>query len=971
MKLFDGHKTSLLLLGFVGCFMISGERSANADLACGTVTNVGSPPNSDANDAAPSISANGLELYFDSNRRGGSDPNNKTTDIWVSTRKTIYESWAEPVNINELMCPDVDPNNLVNTKYDEGQPDISGDGLSLYFHSTRPYSGSYACFFYARSGPSNIWVTRRKTKEACWEKPALLWPFVNSNCDEWDPNPSTSDGGLFFTRQLYYDADIWWWHYTQTGYCGIELPEPINSTANDNMPSISNDGLVLFFASTRAGGYGSYDLYKATRTKLTDPWSQAEVVNLGPCVNTAYADSAPSISSDGRVLYFSDWPNPRAGGFGGYDLWQASITAGGRIIYVDCNAAGNNDGTSWQNAFNYLQDALAAAQSCDEVWVAKGAYKPDQGAGQTPGNQNAAFLLKTCVAIYGGFPSGGGNWEDRDPNDPNNETILSGDLDSNDVDVTDPCDLLTELTRGENSYHVVSGSGTNDTAVLDGFTITGGNATGAGGGMYNDRASPTVTNCTFTANSAINYGGGMCNDDGSSPTIRDCTFGGNSAASGGGMCNDDGSSPTLTNCAFTTNSAQQWGGGIYNRPFNSNPMLTDCNFIGNSAAFGGGMCNFISTPTLTNCTFSGNLADANGAGMYNLYDSSPILTNCSFTANWANSNGGGMLNQLSSSPTLTNSTFTANRALKNGGAMYNHNYSSPMISNSLFICNLSDNFGGVIYNIKNSSPKLTNCTLTKNRAISPGGAIYNSIDSDPNLINCILWLDTPDEITDDATSKSTVTYSDIKGGWPGEGNIDKDPCFVDPNGPDDILCTEDDDLRLDSNSPCIDAGNSNAVPSGIWTDLDGNPRFVDDPDTADSGVGIPPIVDMGAYEFQDDVFKRGECYPQTYSTYGYWIAFGKPNCWCGMYGNPRWPYQCDGDCDGKTEGALKYRVFSEDLRCMAEQWKRTIAQVTNPCADFDHKPEGAMKYRVFSKDLGILVANWKKKDAQLPNCPRP
>jgi len=121
-----------------------------------------------------------------------------------------------------------------------------------------------------------------------------------------------------------------------------------------------------------------------------------------------------------------------------------------------------------------------------------------------------------------------------------------------------------------------------------------------------------------------------------------------------------------------------------------------------------------------------------------------------------------------------------------------------------------------------------------------------------------------------------------------------------------------------------------------------------------------------------------DCFPSTFTTYFDWVMYGKPDCWCNsaaMCGGPSsqlGDYQCDGDGDGKTEGALKYRVFSKDLGVMVSQWKKKIAEVTNPCADFDHKAEGAMKYRVFSKDLGVLVANWKKKDAQLPgNCPRP
>jgi len=118
----------------------------------------------------------------------------------------------------------------------------------------------------------------------------------------------------------------------------------------------------------------------------------------------------------------------------------------------------------------------------------------------------------------------------------------------------------------------------------------------------------------------------------------------------------------------------------------------------------------------------------------------------------------------------------------------------------------------------------------------------------------------------------------------------------------------------------------------------------------------------------------GDCFPNTarYAIqYADWVMYGKPMCWCGNT-FPEWRYQCDCDCDGKTEGALKYRVFTKDLGCLVAQWKKKIGEVTNPCADFDHKAEGALKYRVFTKDLSICIANWKKKDAQLPDsCPRP
>jgi hypothetical protein len=110
-----------------------------------------------------------------------------------------------------------------------------------------------------------------------------------------------------------------------------------------------------------------------------------------------------------------------------------------------------------------------------------------------------------------------------------------------------------------------------------------------------------------------------------------------------------------------------------------------------------------------------------------------------------------------------------------------------------------------------------------------------------------------------------------------------------------------------------------------------------------------------------------ECFPSSFSTYNDWVTYGKPLCWCNTANDPAatGDYQCDGDGDGKTEGALKYRVFSKDLGVLVASWKQKIA-TADPCADFDHKSEGALKYRVFSKDLAIMVANWKKKDSALP-----
>ena len=191
----------------------------------------------------------------------------------------------------------------------------------------------------------------------------------------------------------------------------------------------------------------------------------------------------------------------------------------GKTIYVDDDVAGANNGSSWENAYFYLQDALADANSAEkpiEIRVAQGIYMPDQGAIQTPGDREATFRLISGVALKGGYAG----LVEPDPNARDvelYETILSGDLNGDDVqlddvEIDDFSDFLDEPTWSENSYQVFTGGGTDDSAVLDGFTITAGNANGptvpeddrykfkSGAGMYNVSGSPTVANCTFTGN---------------------------------------------------------------------------------------------------------------------------------------------------------------------------------------------------------------------------------------------------------------------------------------------------------------------------------------------------------------------------------------------------------------------------------------------------------------------------------------
>jgi hypothetical protein len=264
----------------------------------------------------------------------------------------------------------------------------------------------------------------------------------------------------------------------------------------------------------------------------------------------------------------------------------------------------NGDCDSWANACT-LQYALSQAVSGDEIWVKAGVHYP--GAA---GNRTATFTLKNGVALYGGFA---GTETMRDQrNWQVNKTILSGDIDQNDTN-TDRNNIAETWNdiQGANAYHVVTGSSTDNTTVLDGFVITAGQANGSpwpkniGGGMYNFSSSPTLTNVTFSGNSA-GFGGGMGNES-SSPTLTNVTFNGNSASYGGGMENYFSSNPRLTNVTFSGNSAGSAGGGMDNE--RSSPTLTNVTFSGNTANFGGGMENYNSSNlTLTNVTFSGNSA---------------------------------------------------------------------------------------------------------------------------------------------------------------------------------------------------------------------------------------------------------------------------------------------------------------------------------------------------------------------------
>jgi predicted outer membrane repeat protein len=300
---------------------------------------------------------------------------------------------------------------------------------------------------------------------------------------------------------------------------------------------------------------------------------------------------------------------------------------------------------------------------------------------------------------------------------------------------------------------------------------------------------------------------------------------------------------------------------------------------------GGGLLNVASSPTVINCTFSLNDADFNGGGMCN-DNSSPTVIGCTFDSNfvWL-SHGGGMCNVNNSSPSVTNCTFKGNVSFSfHGGGIYG----DATVANCIFIGNSAAESGGGLM----SSGLVVNCTFVGNTV---GLGAGDAIAGDGTVTNCIVWNNGTPQIAD-----ATVTYSDIQGGYPGVGNIDADPLFVDPGN---------DDCRLQAGSPAIDAGHNWAIAGFADTDLDGNPRFADDPATTDTGCGLPVVVDMGAYEL------------------------------------PGVPFDVKlGDIDGNGV------VSTADLLDLLLAW----GQATEDCQLTDLDLDGA----VGTSDLLILLGNW-------------
>jgi hypothetical protein len=498
-------------------------------------------------------------------------------------------------------------------------------------------------------------------------------------------------------------------------------------------------------------------------------------------------------------------------------------------IYVNANAAGANDGSSWADAFISLTDALTVSMPGDEIWVARGVYKPEQlldlnGSGGTDPRE-AVFFLPSGVALYGGFNGTENTKEERDW--VANLTILSGDIDNNDIN--DDGNFIAETTAdivGDNAYHVIYTENADASTRLDGFIVTAGKADIAvplnpsdphldGGGWYNRLSAPTyasspsIVNTSFYGNYAASEGGAFYTSPGpaggeSSPLIENCLFSNNMADFAGGAIYIGSFSagnyhPVILNSKFIENEAYRRGGAIYllgdhsqieSSLFKNNKVTAVSEDMSTLPGSGGGVSLVASNAVFNSCIFEGNTSTGNPTGAFEgggggaayastnepqtatLGASEPQFINCGFYGNEASGNtaawGGAMVNLNDGGilrPRYINCVFAGNSAQNDGGA----------VANFTRVIDDPDGF------IPKLNPEFTNCTFFQNDAGQRGGGIYymgylynGTQVLEAAIENSILWANTAgaDGAQIYSTGTNLISYSLVQGSGGSGGGWD-------------------------------------------------------------------------------------------------------------------------------------------------------------------------------------------------------
>lgn len=499
-------------------------------------------------------------------------------------------------------------------------------------------------------------------------------------------------------------------------------------------------------------------------------------------------------------------------------------TAHARVIHVDIDATGAKDGSSWTDAYVDLQDALGIAVSGDEIWVAEGTY--------TFGDRDprsSSFVIPDGVIVSGGFTGTEAARDQRDWREHATELSGSG-------------------ASGYQQNFVVRTITVSPATVIEGFTIRD-----ARHGMLIDGGAPLIRNCRFYNNRGGGEpylgGGAVALLAGCSPLFEDVEFFENAvfaySASGGAVRDFTGDCfPRFVRVSFERNSASTYGGAFY-----GSGEFIDVEFRGNQAVFGGAVAG---SSTFVRCTFAYNRCD--GPNWMRLFAGGAVygggeFHDVRFESNWARDEGGAVWTDRPVS--LDGAHFEANWA-RRGGAVYSA-ASGLEFANALFTNNHGELATGAIHiNAPVAAPvsRLVNCTLSLNEVgvidftRRQASGLYSN-GAPVELVNVISWIPEAwyDELPHFVVRRGilAVRNSLIDGcgdsgtGWNSAcgidlgGNIDDDPMFADVAGGD---------FRLTFASPATNAGDITALPEGLLTDLDGDPRV------------YGGSVDMGCYEYQ-------------------------------------------------------------------------------------------------------------------------
>ncbi|MGI6394867.1 MAG: hypothetical protein ACOX2F_09130 [bacterium] len=545
-----------------------------------------------------------------------------------------------------------------------------------------------------------------------------------------------------------------------------------------------------------------------------------------------------------------------------------------KVIFVDLEAKGKNDGSSWQNAFTELQPAINAAEKGDSIWIAKGIYYPtsvhdivtaDEFVNEEEFNQYKHFRLKGGVEVYGGFKGNETDTSERttdleDEDYP--ETILS-------------CDIGVADDSSDNCFHLFFHPEElkfDEPAVLDRVIMVGGVAAedkphNSGGAMYNDGSNIILKDCAFYENVAYFGSGGAIYNKNSTIEIVDSVFIDNSSygdgqledAIGGGAIYNENSVVEIIDSHFRINyadSKNSHGGAIFS--IGGTTVIKDSSFSRNTASIRGGAVSVVSgelkiydlefeenkacdggviyidkgDALISDCHLDNNTTygrcesgDGRGGGIY-LTESTLKVLNSIFSRNISEEGGAiySTSNGEQSKITIINSAFSKNQMITNGGAIYSRK-TDISVANSLFYRNIYSfsqpgTQGGAIYKTLGSLD-VVNSIFQRNAASSGTGNFYPRDDSEG----------------------TSVTYSCVvqDASYPGEGNINEDPYLVDPEWPVWNFYPK-------KNSPCIDAGSNvpfdaGNIAEGITKDMKGNDRIM-----KGKSSSTETIVDMGPIE---------------------------------------------------------------------------------------------------------------------------